>query len=100
MCIHNRFIDYIYNRQINQNINQVINENLNNLNIPIEIINKIILDSIILLKNENGWREVNARIKKPLRLRYVGHIYEPELKYYCIYRRYADQEVYEPFIRI
>jgi len=62
-------------------------------NIPDDIINRIILDSIILLKNQNGWRQVNARIHKPLRLRYIGSIYEPELKYYCIHRRYAD--VYE-----
>jgi hypothetical protein len=70
--------------------------------IPENIINKIILDSIILLKNQNGWRDVNARIKKPLRLRYTGCIYEPELKYYCIYRRYSDLYEYydsiEPFI--
>lgn len=58
--------------------------------IPDSILEKIILDSIILLKNENGWREVNSRIKKPLRLRYIGSIYEPELKYYCIERRYSD----------
>jgi len=69
-------------------------------NIPEDIINKIILDSIILLKNQNGWRQVNARIKKPLRLRYIGSIYEPELKYYCIYRRYTDicYSPFEPFI--
>ena len=68
-------------------------------NIPDDIINKIILDSIILLKNQNGWRQVNERIKKPLRLRYIGSIYEPELKYYCIYRRYADEfDSYGPFI--
>ncbi len=68
-------------------------------NIPDDIINKIILDSIILLKNQNGWRQVNDRIKKPLRLRYIGSIYEPELKYYCIYRRYANEEyLYGPFI--
>ena len=71
-------------------------------NIPDDIINKIILDSIILLKNQNGWRQVNERIKKPLRLRYIGSIYEPELKYYCIYRRYADvyesYDSYGPFI--
>jgi hypothetical protein len=71
-------------------------------NIPDDIINKIILDSIILLKNQNGWRQVNARIQKPLRLRYIGSIYEPELKYYCIYRRYADIDEYynsfEPII--
>jgi len=67
--------------------------------IPDNIINKIILDSIILLKNKNGWRQVNARIHKPLRLRYIGSIYEPELKYYCIYRRYADEvNSYGPFI--
>ena len=59
-------------------------------NIPDDILEKIILDSIILLKNENGWREVNSRIKKPLRLRYIGSIYEPELKYHCIERRYSD----------
>ena len=73
-----------------------------NIDIPDDIMNKIILDSVILLKNQNGWRQVNARIKKPLRLRYVGCIYEPELKYYCITRRYADiYELYnsfEPFI--
>jgi hypothetical protein len=69
-------------------------------NIPEVIINRIILDSIILLKNQNGWREVNSRIRKPLRLRYIGSIYEPELKYYCIYRRYADINdwSFEPFI--
>ena len=71
-------------------------------NIPEDIINRIILDSIILLKNQNGWRQVNARIRKPLRLRYIGSIYEPELKYYCIHRRYADIDEYyksfEPFI--
>ena len=67
--------------------------------IPDDIINKIILDSIILLKNQNGWRQVNERIKKPLRLRYIGSIYEPELNYYCIYRRYAlEQYDYGPFI--
>ena len=65
------------------------------MNIPDNIANKIILDSIILLKNNNGWREVNNRIKKPLRLRYIGSVYEPELKYYCIYRRYADAAIYE-----
>jgi len=98
------FIEYIHKRDkirykdTDLNIKQInIPEHIN---IPPEIINKIILDSIILLKNENGWREVNARIKKPLRLRYVGYIYEPELKYYCIYRRYAEQEVYDPFIII
>ena len=59
---------------------------MNNIpHIPDDIINKIILDSIILLKNQNGWKQVNNRIKKPLRLRYIGSIYEPELKYYCIY---------------
>jgi hypothetical protein len=58
--------------------------------IPDYIKDKIIIDSIILLKNNNGWREINARIKKPLRLRYIGSIYEPELKYHCIYRRYTD----------
>ena len=63
--------------------------------IPENISNKIILDSIILLKNNNGWREINNRIKKPLRLRYIGSIYEPELKYLCIYRRYADAAIYE-----
>jgi hypothetical protein len=72
-------------------------------NIPNDIKDKIILDSIILLKNKNGWREINNRIKKPLRLRYVGSIYEPELKYYCIYRRYTDIDygqfnLFEPFI--
>ena len=70
-------------------------------NIPENIINQIILDSIILLKNQNGWKQVNDRIKKPLRLRYIGSIYEPELKYYCIYRRYADvyeDNSYGPFI--
>ena len=67
-------------------------------NIPDDIINRIILDSIILLKNQNGWRQVNARIRKPLRLRYIGSIYEPELKYYCIHRRYADvHEYYNSF---
>jgi len=68
--------------------------------IPDVIKDKIILDSIILLKNKNGWREINNRIKKPLRLRYVGSIYEPELKYHCIYRRYTDiyHSPFEPFI--
>jgi len=65
------------------------------IHIPDDIIHKIILDSIILLKNQNGWRQVNDRIKKPLRLRYIGSIYEAELKYYCIYRRFAD--VYEDY---
>jgi len=70
---------------------------MNNIfNIPDNITDKIILDSIILLKNKNGWREINNRIKKPLRLRYVGCIYEPELKYHCIYRRYTDID-YSPF---
>jgi hypothetical protein len=69
------------------------------IHIPDDIIHKIILDSIILLKNQNGWRQVNDRIKKPLRLRYIGSIYEPELKYYCISRRYAnDYDSYGPFI--
>ena len=69
------------------------------IHIPDDIINKIILDSIILLKNQNGWRQVNDRIKKPLRLRYIGSIYEPELKYYCISRRYVnDYDSYGPFI--
>jgi hypothetical protein len=68
-------------------------------NIPENIINQIILDSIILLKNQNGWRQVNARIQKPLRLRYIGSIYEPELKYHCIYRRYANEDdSYGPII--
>jgi hypothetical protein len=69
-------------------------------NIPDNIKDKIILDSIILLKNNNGWKEINNRIKKPLRLRYVGSIYEPELKYHCIYRRYTDinYSPFEPFI--
>lgn len=68
-------------------------------NIPENIINQIILDSIILLKNQNGWRQVNERIKKPLRLRYIGSIYEPELKYYCICRRYANEDnSYGPII--
>jgi len=73
---------------------------MTNTSIPDDIKNKIILDSIILLKNQNGWREINSRIKKPLRLRYIGSIYEPELKYYCIYRRYALEEHYDygPFI--
>ena len=66
------------------------------MNIPDDIKDKIILDSIILLKNKNGWREINKRIKKPLRLRYVGSIFEPELKYHCIYRRYTDID-YCPF---
>jgi hypothetical protein len=67
--------------------------------IPENIINQIILDSIILLKNQNGWRQVNDRIKKPLRLRYIGSIYEPELKYHCIYRRYTNEDnTYGPFI--
>lgn len=65
------------------------------IDIPDDIKNKIIMDSIILLKNNNGWREINDRIKKPLRLRYIGSIYEPELKYHCIYRRYADAAIYE-----
>jgi len=65
------------------------------MNIPDNIKDKIILESIILLKNNNGWRQINNRIKKPLRLRYIGSIYEPELKYYCIYRRYADSSIYE-----
>lgn len=65
------------------------------MHIPDDIANKIILDSIILLKNKNGWSEINNRIKKPLRLRYIGSIYEPELKYYCIYRRYANVAIYE-----
>jgi hypothetical protein len=70
---------------------------MNNIHhIPHDITNKIILDSIILLKNQNGWRQVNDRIKKPLRLRYTGCIYEPELKYHCIYRRYTDID-YSPF---
>jgi len=70
------------------------------MNIPDDIMNKIILDSIILLKNQNGWKQVNNRIKQPLRLRYTGCIYEPELKYYCIYRRYADIDYcpFEPII--
>jgi hypothetical protein len=71
--------------------------------IPDVIKDKIILDSIILLKNKNGWKEINNRIKKPLRLTYVGSIYEPELKYHCIYRRYTDIDYgpfnsFEPFI--
>ena len=70
---------------------------MNNIpHMPDDITNKIILDSIILLKNQNGWRQVNNRIKKPLRLRYTGCIYEPELKYHCIYRRYTDID-YSPF---
>ena len=70
---------------------------MNNIpHMPDNITNKIILDSIILLKNQNGWRQVNNRIKKPLRLRYTGCIYEPELKYHCIYRRYTDID-YSPF---
>ena len=75
---------------------------MNIFDIPDLIKDKIILDSIILLKNKNGWREINNRIKKPLRLRYIGSIYEPELKYYCIYRRYAniyeDYNSFEPII--
>ena len=68
------------------------------IHLPDDILNKIILDYIILLKNQNGWRQINERIKKPLRLRYIGSIYEPELKYHCIYRRYADMnEYYESF---
>ena len=74
------------------------------IHIPHDIMNKIILDSIILLKNQNGWRQINARIKKPLRLRYIGSIYEPELKYHCIHRRYAEvyeqYDSYGPFILI
>ena len=62
--------------------------------LPDDIINQIVLDTIILLKNQNGWKEVNQRIKKPLRLRYIGSVYEPELKYYCIHRRYADIDEY------
>jgi hypothetical protein len=74
-----------------------------NIDIPDNIKDKIIMDSIILLKNQNGWRKINDRIKKPLRLRYVGSIYEPELKYHCIYRRYTDIDYgpfnsFEPFI--
>ena len=65
------------------------------IHIPENIMNKIILDSILLLKNQKGWRDINNRIKKPLRLRYVGSKYEPELKYYCIHRRYADAAIYE-----
>jgi len=71
---------------------------INMNDIPDVIMNRIILDSIILLKNNNGWRQVNARIKKPLRLRYIGSIYEPEMKYYCIDRRYANiYEYYNSF---
>jgi len=66
--------------------------------VPDEIKNRIIIDSIILLKNQNGWREINKRIKKPLRLRYIGSIYEPELKYYCIHRRYADVGIYDTYV--
>ena len=58
--------------------------------LPIEIKNKIIIDMIILLKNNNGWRQIHNRIKGDLYLRFIGSIYEYTFKYYYIRRRYTD----------
>jgi len=56
------------------------------LMLPDNIKDKIILDSIILLKNNNGWRQIHNRLKYKLHLRCIGSIYEPSFKYYYIGR--------------
>ena len=54
--------------------------------LPDIIKDKIILEAILLLKNNNGWRQIHNRLKYKLHLRYIGSIYEPSFKYYCIGR--------------
>lgn len=58
--------------------------------LPIEIKNKIIIDMIILLKNNNGWRQIHNRLKEDIYLRYVGSIFECTFKYYYIKRKYIN----------
>ena len=57
---------------------------------------KILLDSIVLLKDFNGWRQIHKQIKNTsLCLLYIGSIYENSFKYYCIKRLYIDDFDYE-----
>ncbi len=64
--------------------------------IPEYIKEKILLDSIILLKNSIGWRQIHNQIKTcTLSLLFIGSIYENTFKYYCIKRLYIYDFDYE-----
>ena len=55
--------------------------------IPDHLIENIITDSLILTKNENGWKKIHKRIKSPMHLKCTDNIDElKNIKYDIISR--------------
>ena len=71
-------------------------EYLNMINIPNEIIQKIILQQIILVKNINGWKDIHYYINKnTLVLKLTVNQYPYEMQYETIVRSTVPEKPFQ-----
>lgn len=56
------------------------------MNIPIEIVDRISTDAVVLRRNDLGWRSVHESIRHGLFVKRTDHIFSPEMGYHSIKR--------------